>query len=308
VHRIRCVVYHPYVLRVTYPRHCHGHFHHKNSDLICTQLTHSQVYQRLSTIQDLIKSFSQDYLRQTNLLLGEGTSLEGVDLEQQFGFGQLAPFAGVPQPAVEEKKERKKRTHDPNAPKRPLTPYFLYMQTARPIIASDLGEDAPKGAVQEEGQRRWSVMNASEKAGWNTAYQYNLRLYNARVHSYKHGNPEAKNMSDADALKYAEEFNIEMPSPKEVEETTGNDVDANAQLLQDNAAAEASEEEPAPAAKTPKKKDARRRKTATPATEAEPAKVMATPASPENKKRKRVSKAAELEEPKKSGRKKTKSG
>jgi hypothetical protein len=258
----------------------------------------------------LIKSFSQDYLRQTNLLLGEGTNLEAGDIEQQFGFGQLAQFTGVvPPPAVEEKKERKKRTHDPNAPKRPLTPYFLYMQTARPIIANDLGEDAPKGAVQEEGQRRWSVMNPSEKAGWNTAYQYNLRLYNARVHSYKHGNPDAKNMSDADALKYAEEFSIEMPTGKEVDEGAGNDQDAIAQQLQDSAAVEeASEEEPAPTAKTPKKKETRKRKTATPATEAEPAKPAATPVSPEAKKRKRTSKAAEIEEPKKSGRKKTKSG
>jgi hypothetical protein len=66
-------------------------------------------------------------------------------------------------PPVEEKKERKKRQHDPNAPKRPLTPYFLYMQTARPIIANDLGQDAPKGAVQEEGQRRWAAMTLDEK-------------------------------------------------------------------------------------------------------------------------------------------------
>ena len=46
-------------------------------------LTHSQVYQRLQTIQDLIRSFSQDYLRQTNLLIGEGTNLEnGAELER----------------------------------------------------------------------------------------------------------------------------------------------------------------------------------------------------------------------------------
>lgn len=72
------------------------------------------------------------------------------------------PEAAAP-PATEEKKERKKRTHDPNAPKRPLTPYFLYMQHARSIIANDLGAEAPKGAVQEEGQRRWAQMGPHEK-------------------------------------------------------------------------------------------------------------------------------------------------
>ncbi len=106
-----------------------------------------------------------DYLRQTNLLLGEGTNFEnGSDLASLENALSLLPPSVPIAPPLEEKKERKKRSHDPNAPKRPLTPYFLYMQTARPIIASDLGPDAAKGAVQEEGQRRWSTMSAHDKA------------------------------------------------------------------------------------------------------------------------------------------------
>jgi hypothetical protein len=134
-----------------------------------------QTIARLKTIQQLIGSFADDYLRQTNLLLGlpgpadeasfDGPGLAGLQasLESLTNLPPAVPLPGVVAP-VEEKKERKKRTHDPNAPKRPLTPYFLYMQTARPIIAADLGQSAPKGAVQEEGQRRWATMNASEKA------------------------------------------------------------------------------------------------------------------------------------------------
>ncbi|KAL2021421.1 hypothetical protein VTK56DRAFT_7174 [Thermocarpiscus australiensis] len=292
------------------------------------------VYQRLQTIQDLIRSFSADYLRQTNLLIGEGTNIEnGADLDHLAGsLASLIPTApAAPQPPVEEKKERKKRTHDPNAPKRPLTPYFLYMQTARPIIASDLGDQVPKGAVQDEGQRRWSVMTPAEKLGWNQAYQYNLRLYNARVHSYKHGNPNAKNMTDDEARAYADAHGIGLPPLAHAEEAPANEQEAIAEQLQQTAAAEASpeqaaseeeeqeEEKPEPAAaKTPKKKESRKRKStaaATPAVaaEPEPAKptpaAAATPASPETKKRKRTSKAAEqVEEPKKSSRKKTKSG
>lgn len=123
-------------------------------------------------IQGIIGSFAADYLTQTNLLLGEPTLLDGGEhppqnLEDMLNV-QPAPAAmpmvGVPAaPVVEEKKERKKRQHDPNAPKRPLTPYFLYMQTARPIIAADLGDGVPKGAVQDEGQRRWASMSAQEK-------------------------------------------------------------------------------------------------------------------------------------------------
>ncbi|KAL2154257.1 hypothetical protein VTH82DRAFT_2933 [Thermothelomyces myriococcoides] len=304
------------------------------------------VYQRLQTIQDLIRSFSQDYLRQTNLLIGEGTNLDNAPELERIGnpYVGVAPATTVaPQPPAEEKKERKKRTHDPNAPKRPLTPYFLYMQTARPIIASDLGDQVPKGAVQDEGQRRWSVMSPQEKQGWNQAYQYNLRLYNARVHAYKNGNPDAKNMTDEEARIYADQHGIGMPPISHAEEVPANDQEAASEQLQQSAAAaaaaaananansngnaapaaepsasEASEEEPAPAAKTPKKTGAttRKRKSAaasTPAAaaEPEPAKsAAATPASPETKKRKRTSKAAEqvVEEPKKSSRKKTKSG
>lgn len=267
----------------------------------------------------MIRSFSQDYLRQTNLLIGEGTNLEnGSELDHIAGaLGNLLPAAlAPPQPPVEEKKERKKRTHDPNAPKRPLTPYFLYMQTARPIIASDLGDQCPKGAVQDEGQRRWSVMTPSEKLGWNQAYQYNLRLYNARVHSYKNGNPDAKAMTDDEARVYADQFGVGLPPLTHAGEAPAEEPEAVAEQLKSTAVAEpsaeeASEEEPAPVAKTPKKQVTRKRKSmATPAVTEEIKPPVVTPASPELKKRKRTSKVAEqvMEEPKKSGRKKTKSG
>lgn len=122
----------------------------------------------MTTIQGIIGSFAADYLTQTNLLLGEPTLLNGDDvinqnLESLLNAQPVAAPLPLPIPAADEKKERKKRQHDPNAPKRPLTPYFLYMQTARPIIAADLGDGVPKGAVQEEGQRRWASMSAQEK-------------------------------------------------------------------------------------------------------------------------------------------------
>jgi hypothetical protein len=260
----------------------------------------------------LIKSFAVDYLRQTNLLLGEGTNLE--EAGQLLGavenaFNGLVPQPMAPPAPVEnEKKERKKRTHDPNAPKRPLTPYFLYMQTARPIIASDLGEGAPKGAVQEEGQRRWAVMGPAEKQGWNQAYQYNLRLYNARVHSYKQGNPAAKDMPDEEALAYANAHDVKIPDSVAIEDVVNNEQEAIAEQLGQSVPEPEEEEPAAPAAKTPKKaNNTRKRKTATPAAEPE-SKAAATPASPAQKRKRASTKAEPAEEPKKSARKKAKSG
>ncbi|KAI1455756.1 hypothetical protein F4805DRAFT_434759 [Annulohypoxylon moriforme] len=262
------------------------------------------VHARFNTITGLMKSFSDDFLRQTNLLIGEpapfdnGTShsmqnlianLDGISGQ----FGDLGAH-------VEEKKERKKRTHDPNAPKRPLTPYFLYMQTARPIIANDLGQDAPKGAVQEEGQRRWASMTQQEKNAWNNAYQFNLRLYNARVHSYKAGNLEARNMTDPDALAYADANGIPQPVLSGEDSYAANDQDAIAEQLAMAIAP------PEIETQTPKAKVTRKRKSA--AADVEDAEASAaktsTPASPD-KKRKRASKVADTpDEPKKSSRKK----
>jgi hypothetical protein len=299
-----------------------------------------QVYHRLATIQEFIRSTNADYLRQTNLLIGEPTLLEDdaglADIADMFTAQALPQVPGIPTPvpapapAMEEKKERKKRQHDPNAPKRPLTPYFLYMQTARPIIAADLGDQVPKGAVQDEGQRRWSSMSAQEKLvstppsysssvadrthqGWNSAYQYNLRLYNARVASYKAGNLNAKNMTDDEAMEYAEEFNIPMPPLGGGDANLVNEQAAIAEQLQQSAPApEPIVEEPASTTKPAKAKASRKRKseaepTATPAQQA-----AATPAASPDKKRKRAStkpvEQPEKDEPKKSGRKKAKSG
>lgn len=131
----------------------------------------------MTTILELLRSFTADYVRQTNLLLGEPTA-EGAQADILANFENAAAQLIMPvadlAPPVEEKKERKKRTHDTNAPKRPLTPYFLYMQHARSIIANDLGSEAPKGAVQEEGQRRWAHMGPPEK---QVSKSVNARIY-----------------------------------------------------------------------------------------------------------------------------------
>jgi hypothetical protein len=130
------------------------------------------------------------------------------------------------------------------------------------------------------------------------------------VHSYKNGNTLAKNMTDEEALKYADDFHIPLPEQQDAAapaEPQANDQDAIAEQLQQVADASVADaggddEDEAPA-KTPKKATGgRKRKTATPAAAETPA-----PASPDKKRRRTSTKATEeKEEPKKSGRKKTK--
>ena len=171
------------------------------------------------------------------------------------------------------------------------------MQTARPIIAGDLGPDVAKGAVSNEGVRRWRDMEDYDKSLWTGVYTENLRLYNARTHAYKSGILDAKDMTDDQARAYAETHNI-TTAPAEI---SANDQ-LNAESLLDLPAADAaslpsSPEAAAAAPKaTPKGKAARGKKVAGKATPAaaaaEPAAIVpssATKAGSPDKKRKRVS-------------------
>jgi hypothetical protein len=137
------------------------------------QLTTLQVVTGLATLQDAIQTLSSAYIKHTNAVLGEHGA--GLDVDAALSGLTNNPLMGnalnnlnrapspPKSPAVDAKKEKKKRVHDPNAPKRPLTPYFLYMQTARPIIAGDLGPEVAKGAVSAEGVRRWNAMVQPDK-------------------------------------------------------------------------------------------------------------------------------------------------
>ena len=136
-------------------------------------LTWEKVVTGLATLQDAIQTLSSAYIKHTNACLGDHSTSQEIDSslaklgDNPLLLGDLqrppSPAKSVVADAPPEKKERKKRQHDPNAPKRPLTPFFLYMQTARPIITEDLGPEAAKGAVSNEGTRRWGIMEADDK-------------------------------------------------------------------------------------------------------------------------------------------------
>ncbi|KAJ5037249.1 uncharacterized protein L3040_007426 [Drepanopeziza brunnea f. sp. 'multigermtubi'] len=245
--------------------------------------TRDSVVSGLATLQDAIQTLSSAYIKHTNtVLVGHGAGLDVdttlaklvenpllKDMEESADRA-ASPAKSVVVAAEPEKKERKKRLHDPNAPKRPLTPFFLYMKTARPIIASDLGPDAAKGAVSTEGTKRWSVMDAHQKYLWGNVYKDNLRLYNARMHAYKQGgNVAAKDMTDAEALAYAEEHNIGInpsdvpsldPAAAVPEEDAEAEAEAEAETGADADADDEPEKEPTPPPKTPKAKNTRRSK------------------------------------------------
>lgn len=147
---------------------------------------------------------------------------------------------------------------------------------------------------------------------WNEAYRYNLRLYNARVHSYKAGNMNAKSMDEEEADDYAKANKIPMPDLKGDKDgdNVPDDQDAIARQLQQVAQApDLSMAGDEADGKTPKKAGGgrKRRGEAAPAEQPDLSNLAGMTASPDKKRRRTSAKptAAETpEEPKKSGRKK----
>lgn len=115
-------------------------------------------------------------------------------------------------------------------------------------------------------------------------------------------------MTDEEAVRYCEEFNIPMPPVGGVDVEANDSAAITQQLQQQHVPAPLPVEEPA--GKTPKAKGSRKRKSEAEPVQSTPASVAAA-ASPD-KKRKRASakpvEQPEKDEPKKSGRKKAKSG
>ena len=80
----------------------------------------------------------------------------------QSGIPRYAPTPGPPLHAASTRKP--KRPHDKNAPKKAMTPFFLFMQKMRPQIQSEMGPDYKSKDVEAEGQHRWKTIGQKEKA------------------------------------------------------------------------------------------------------------------------------------------------
>lgn len=135
------------------------------------RLTHSQVIMSLATLQSAVSDLSRAYINHANTVLNRGPSNLDIGITgssittpllENGLLGNRHTSPGV-KSEVGEKKKRKRAPHDPNAPKRALTPYFLYMQHNRAQIAQELGANAKPKEVADEGTRRWAEMPEAQK-------------------------------------------------------------------------------------------------------------------------------------------------
>ena len=131
------------------------------------KLTVPQILLRLMGLQTYIAELSKAYIEHANNVInGEPATIDLPAVPDHLtGFAEHGLHLQSPGAKSEAGglKKRKRAPPDPNAPKRALTPYFLYMQHNRPRISADLGENARPKEVADEGTRRWQTMPDEEK-------------------------------------------------------------------------------------------------------------------------------------------------
>ncbi|KAG8631453.1 hypothetical protein KVT40_000593 [Elsinoe batatas] len=89
------------------------------------------------------------------------------------------------------KRTRAKAPKDPNAPKRPLTAYLLYLEEMRPIIQNDLGPGQRRGDISSEGTRRWHELSDAAKQVYKDRYTKSWEEYLKALEAYKIAHPES---------------------------------------------------------------------------------------------------------------------
>jgi hypothetical protein len=143
------------------------------------------------------------YIDHTNVILAGDASLASLDvsmLQQPFNdlaAPQLAQLALAYQqnessaaPAeVDGKKKRNYKPRDPNAPKRPLTAYFRYLQEQRGPAAEEMAKSGngpgKPGDISKAVTERWKAMTEEEQLPYKEAYQRALKDYEREVSAYK---------------------------------------------------------------------------------------------------------------------------
>ena len=105
-----------------------------------------------------------DILEQYPVLL-ELISKEPQDITNAMSLpmagGLPISVAGAPEKKMRKKREQKPK--DPNAPKRPNTAFFLFLENTRPLVRKALGDGVKPGDVAAEQRIRWKTLPESEK-------------------------------------------------------------------------------------------------------------------------------------------------
>ncbi|XP_023222551.1 high mobility group protein B2-like [Centruroides sculpturatus] len=126
-------------------------------------------------------------------------------------------------PVKGEKTKKRKRTKDPNAPKRALSAFFWFCNDERPKAKESL-PDAPVGEIAKELGRRWNEVTDETKAKYEALAAKDKARYEKEVKAYKGKKAKAGGGAKAGGAKKKDESDEEEEeSPEEEEEVVEED-------------------------------------------------------------------------------------
>lgn len=231
------------------------------------------------------------------------------------GYGAFAPMngaSGEEDAVIDKRKKRAYKKRDPNAPKRPQTAYFRYLNENRPHFAAELAQSTPAGTqrpgdITKLATEKWHQLTHDQQQPYREAYQKELKTYEAAVNKYKAegGDPDAFGELHETLLNAAQ---TPAPTAPPIAAVANDDSSSE----DESSDSSESEDEPPPPPKTPSskpkgsaKKAAKEKEIAEPipfpsqpeaAQEALPAK----PPPPQRKRKSAATANAESSEPKRS--------
>jgi len=95
-------------------------------------------------------------------------------------------MASYTPPVGESNGQRKRKKKDPNAPKRPLSAFFLFCHDERPAVKSLYPNYSVGEAAKELGDR-WNKVTAEQKAKYEAQVQADKGRYEQELAKYKAG-------------------------------------------------------------------------------------------------------------------------
>jgi len=100
--------------------------------------------------------------------------------------GEMADY----KPPKGEKGKKRKRTKDPNAPKRALSAFFWFCNDERPKVKETM-QDATVGEVAKELGRRWNECTDEQKSKYEALAAKDKARYEKEINAYKSKKPKA---------------------------------------------------------------------------------------------------------------------
>merc|ERR1719362_924601 len=121
----------------------------------------------------------------TGQVLNYSTNASGQTIVRQVG-GQVQQVAQIQQQKVvsASPKANQKPAKDPNAPKKPLSAYFLFSQEERLKVKAE-NPDYSITEVAKELGKRWATLNPDIKSVYEQRYQDARRIYETEMNTYK---------------------------------------------------------------------------------------------------------------------------